>query len=411
VHSNQPETLPLGGAESLEEGSGPQAAAALEEARSRTLSLVEPVSDEDLDRVHDPLMSPLVWDLGHIAAFEDLWICRETGLPLLRPELAQVYDADETPRADRGELPYLRRPQALEFMEAVRERALSALDRVSPFIAEMLVQHEQQHNETMLQTLQLAEPGVYSPRPARPPDPGAAAQGAMLVEAGPFELGDGGPPGEPGAAFAYDNERPRHTVELESFEIDRAPVTNGRYREFVEDGGYAQRRLWSETGWELRRSRGWERPLYWTEDGGERRFDRVEELDPELPVMHVSLYEAEAFARWAGARLPTEAEWERAAGVAGGEPGNLDQLDFAPGPAGPFIGDCWEWTATEFGGYPGFQAFPYPEYSEVFFDSGYTVLRGASWATRPRVARVTFRNWDHPHRRQIFAGFRCARSV
>jgi gamma-glutamyl hercynylcysteine S-oxide synthase len=377
----------------------------------RTFALVEPVSDEDLDRVHDPLMSPLVWDLGHIAAFEDLWISREAGLPLLRPELAQVYDADETPRPDRGELPYLRRSEALEFMRAVRERALSVLDRVSPFMAEMLVQHEQQHNETMLQTLQLAEPGVYSPLPARPPRTEPAAQGVIRLEPGPFELGDPGPPGEPGETFAYDNERPRHTVELGGFEIDLAPVTNGRYREFVLDGGYGQRGLWSETGWELRVSRGWERPLYWTEDGGERRFDRVEELDPELPVMHVSFHEAEAFTRWAGARLPTEAEWERAAAVAGDERGNLDQLDFAPGPAGPFIGDCWEWTATEFGGYPGFRAFPYPEYSEVFFDSGYRVLRGASWATRPPVARLTFRNWDHPQRRQIFAGFRCARDA
>jgi iron(II)-dependent oxidoreductase len=392
VRSRQLETLPLGGAESLEE------------ARSRTLSLVEEVSDEDLNRVHDPLMSPLVWDLGHIAAFEDLWVSREAGVPMLRPELVQVYDADETPRADRGDLPYLRRSEALEFMDAVRERTLSVLDRVSSFIAEMLVQHEHQHNETMLQTLQLADAGVYSPRPAHSAG-GEAASGTLRVESAAADIGDNG------EGFAYDNERPRHTVELEAFEIDLAPVTNGRYSEFVADGGYHEPRLWSEAGWELRTSEGWERPLYWTEDGGERRFDRVDELDPDLPVMHVSFHEAEAFARWAGARLPTEAEWERAAGVVGGEPGNLDQLDFGPGPAGPFIGDCWEWSATEFGGYPGFRAFPYREYSEVFFDSGYKVLRGASWATRPPVARLTFRNWDHPQRRQIFAGFRCARDA
>jgi gamma-glutamyl hercynylcysteine S-oxide synthase len=370
---------------------------------------VEPISDENLNHVHDPLMSPLVWDLGHIAAFEDLWISRETEEPMLRPDLVAVYDADETPRADRGELPYLRRAEALDFMAAVRKRTLSALGRVSPFIAEMLNQHEQQHNETMLQTLQLAEPGVYSPRLS--PTRGAAATGSLPVRAGPFEVGDDGPPGEAGARFSYDNERPRHTVELEAFEIDLAPVTNRRYREFVEDGGYHRRSLWSETGWEARTSERWERPLYWTEDGGERRFDRVEQIDPDRPVMHVSFHEAEAFARWAEARLPTEAEWERAAGVADGEPGNLDQLDFGPGPAGPFTGDCWEWTATEFGAYPGFTAFPYPEYSEVFFNRGYRVLRGGSWATRPRVARPTFRNWDHPHRRQIFAGFRCARDA
>jgi gamma-glutamyl hercynylcysteine S-oxide synthase len=384
--------VPLGGVESL-----------LEEARRRTLALVEPISDADLNRQHDPLMSPLVWDLGHIAAFEDLWVCREAGRELLRPDLVAVYDADETPRPDRGDLPYLRRNEAMAYMDAVRERSLSALAGVSPFIAEMLIQHEHQHNETMLQTLQLADPGVFAP--ARPVPAGSAASGSMPVEAGPAEVGD------PGAGFAYDNERPRHRVELDAFRIDRAPVTNGRYREFVEDGGYRRRELWTEQGWALRQREGWERPLYWTADGGERRFDRIGELEDELPVMHVSWYEAEAYARWRGARLPSEAEWERAAALAEPERGALDQLGFGPGPGGPFVGDCWEWTATEFSGYPGFEAYPYREYSEVFFDAGYRVLRGASWATRPRVARVTFRNWDHPERRQIFAGFRCAEDL
>jgi gamma-glutamyl hercynylcysteine S-oxide synthase len=361
---------------------------------------VEPVSDADLDRQHDPLMSPLVWDLGHMAAFEDLWVCRETGLDPLHPDLAAVYDADETPRADRGDLPYLRRDEALAYMDEVRTRTVAVLDRVSPFIAEMLLQHEHQHNETMLQTLQLAEPGVFAPE--RPAPAGSAARGSVLVEAGPAEIGDAGD------GFAYDNERPRHPVELEAFRIDSAPVTNGAYREFVEDGGYGRPELWSDEGWTVRGREGWERPRYWTADGGERRFDRTAEVEPELPVMHVSFFEAEAYARWRGARLPTEAEWERAAALAEPERGALDQVRFGPGPAGPFVGDCWEWTATEFGGYPGFQAYPYREYSEVFFGKGYRVLRGASWATRPRVARVTFRNWDHPQRRQIFAGFRCA---
>jgi iron(II)-dependent oxidoreductase len=382
-------TPPLGGVESL-----------LEEARERTLRLIEGVSERDLNRVHDPLMSPLVWDLGHIAAFEDLWVRRETGLELLRPELAAVYDAAETPRADRGELPYLRRGEAVAYMDAVRERTLSVLERVSPFIREMLLQHEHQHTETMLQTLQLAEPGVYSPE-RRPPG-GAAATGTILVEAGSFAMGDAGD------GFAYDNERPRHEVDLPAFRIDRAPVTNAAFAEFVADGGYRRRELWSEAGWGFRESEGWERPLYWTADGGVRRFDRTAELEPELPVMHVSWFEAGAYARWRGARLPSEREWEKAARLAGAERGHLDQLDFGPGPAGPFLGDCWEWTASDFRGYPGFAAHPYREYSEVFFGADYRVLRGASWATRPRVVRTTFRNWDHPQRRQIFAGFRCA---
>jgi len=372
------------------------------------------VSEEDLDRVHDDLMSPLVWDLGHIAAFEDLWLCqRAGGLEPLEPDLAIVYDASEIPRADRGDIAYLHRDDALAYMEAVRERALGVLDRVdfSPegdrlnaggFVWDMLVQHEHQHNETMLQTLALAAPGTYAPH-RRAPSLAAVGPETLRVDAGPFEMGF------PRDGFAYDNERPLREVDLPAFKIDATPVTNGAYREFVEDGGYARRSLWSDAGWEWRLGEGATRPLYWTADGGERRFDVVEGLDPAVPVMHVSWFEAEAFARWRGARLPTEAEWEKAAKLYGEHTGHLDQLDFGPGATGPFVGDCWEWTAGHFEGYPGFSAFPYSEYSEVFFGTEYRVLRGASWATRPSVARATFRNWDFPERRQIFAGFRCAR--
>jgi gamma-glutamyl hercynylcysteine S-oxide synthase len=408
----------------------------LAEARRRTLALVESVSDEDLDRVHDPLMSPLVWDLGHIAAFEDLWLAQRTGgLPPLRPDLAVVYDAAETPRADRGDLPYLRRAEALEFMAATRARSLDVLERVARVgpVWEMVVQHEHQHNETMLQTLQLADPGVYSPERRPLPAAGAVSAGMVRIDAGPFPLG------EPDAEFAYDNERPQHTVEVAAFEIDRAPVTNGAYLEFVKDGGYRRRDLWTAEGWAWRETNSVERPLYWTADGRVRSFDRIQPLDPGLPVMHVSWYEADAFARWRGARLPTEEEWEKAASWddgAGekhrfpwgdGPPdeslANLDQLGFGPAPAGAYeegaspygvlgmAGDCWEWTASDFGGYPGFRAWPYREYSEVFFGGRYKVLRGGSWATRPTVARTTFRNWDHPQRRQLFAGFRCAVDV
>jgi gamma-glutamyl hercynylcysteine S-oxide synthase len=377
--------------------------ARLGEVRARTLALVEPLSDEDLNQVHNPLMSPLVWDLGHIAAFEDLWLCQNIGrLGPAREGLWEVYDAAETPRADRGDLPYLGPEEAFAYLEQVRERALSVLEGgdPEPFISEMVVQHEAQHNETMLQTLQLAEPGVYAPERRSsvlsPPSPET-----LTVPAGSCLVGDSG------VGFAYDNERPQHEVELEAFEIDSAPVTAGAFGEFIEDGGYGRRELWSAEGWKLRRREGWQRPLYWREDGQVRSFDRIEPVDPDKPVMHVSWYEADAFARWRGARLPTEFEWERAATLYGERRGQLDQLHFGPGPAGPFIGDCWEWTASDFGGYPGFRAYPYREYSEVFFGPKYKVLRGASWATRPFVVRATFRNWDYPQRRQIFSGFRC----
>jgi gamma-glutamyl hercynylcysteine S-oxide synthase len=408
----------------------------LVEARERTLALVARVSDADLNRVHDPLMSPLVWDLGHIAAFEDLWLAQRTGaMAPLRPELAAVYDAAETPRAERGELSYLRRADALEYMAETRARTLDVLERVARVgpVWEMVVQHEHQHNETMLQTLQLAEPGVLSPeRNSLPESPGATG-GTVRIDAGPFPLG------EPDAEFAYDNERPQHTVDVPGFDIDRTPVTNGAYLEFIEDGGYGRRELWTDEGWVWRTGNAIERPLYWTGDGRVRSFDRTEPLDADLPVMHVSWYEADAYARWRGARLPTEAEWEKAAtwDEAAGEKrrfpwgdgapdetlANVDQLGFGPAHAGAYpdgaspygvlgmTGDCWEWTASDFGGYPGFRAWPYREYSEVFFGGAYKVLRGGSWASRPSVARATFRNWDHPQRRQLFAGFRCAVDV
>jgi iron(II)-dependent oxidoreductase len=283
----------------------------------------------------------------------------------------------------------------------------------------------------MLQTLALAAPGVYAPRAGRPRPRAAARTGGMVrIPAGPFVAGAGP------AGFAYDNERPAHVVDLAEFQIDALPVTNGDFREFVERGGYERRAWWSDDGWAWRADAGVRRPLYWTGDGRERRFERTDPIDPSLPVMHVSWFEADAYARSLGKRLPTELEWEKAAawGPEASQPrtypwgedaptpqhANLDQTAFGPVPAGALaagasaygvlglVGDAWEWTASDFRAYPGFRAHPYREYSEVFFGPDYRVLRGGSWATRPRVARNTFRNWDFPDRRQIFAGFRCA---
>jgi iron(II)-dependent oxidoreductase len=416
------------------------------EARARTLALVEPFSDDDVERQTNPIMSPLVWDLAHIAAYEDLWLChRYGGLDLLRPELAEMYDAFETPRCARGDLPLLVREEALEYLAQVRERAQSILERNGPgdgVLYELVLRHEQQHSETMLQAIELAgfdtAPGV--PRDPRPP---ATVRHSGLervtVPAGPCFIGAAA------AGFAYDNERPRHQTDVREFQIGRTPITNATYLTFVEGGGYQRREWWSDEAWHWKEEYDIAHPDGWARGpAGEwmqRRVNGVLPLDPAEPVVHVSWFEADAFARAHGARLPTEVEWEKAAtwNQATGETrrfpwgddparprdgrANLDHTLLGPAPAGVLaagvapcgalgmLGDVWEWTASEFCGYEGFCAHPYREYSEVFFHQHYYVLRGGSWASRAHAITPTFRNWDLPQRRQIFSGVRLAWSV
>jgi iron(II)-dependent oxidoreductase len=440
------------------DGRKAQTAARLAVVRERTLLLVGNLSEEALNRVHDPVMSPIVWDLGHMATFEDLWLVqRPFGKAPLREGLGKVYDPFAAPRSERGELPYLRSSECLAYMEAVRERVLACLEEAdleadgdrlleNGFVYELLLRHEQQHSETILQTLQIMTSEAYTP-PRAVETTGAAkldeTVGAakhdlemVLVPGGPFEMGahDDG--------FAYDNERPRHVRELRPFLIDAAPVTNADMIGFVADGGYEQREWWSDAGWTWREREQISLPRYWRSEGSDfivRSFDEVGTVDPAQPVCHVSWFEAEAFARYAEKRLPTEAEWEKAASwdhAAGAKrrypwgdrrwdsgDANLDQLAFRTAPAGAYasgaspcgarqmLGDVWEWTATGFDGYAGFEAFPYREYSEEFFGGPYKVLRGGSWATQPDAVGNTFRNWDYPQRRQIFAGLRCARDA
>ncbi|HET8565379.1 MAG TPA: SUMF1/EgtB/PvdO family nonheme iron enzyme [Solirubrobacterales bacterium] len=372
-------------------------AEALAEARERTLALVEPLDDEQLNRVWSPILSPLAWDLGHIANFEELWLVQTVGgREPLHGELGRFYDAIENPRTVRGELPILRDEDLRAYMADVRARTLDVLEDVEigpeeedpllreGFVYEMLLAHELQHNETMLQLLQLVE-GYQLPAglrrcrnssrlAARSTTVVAGAAGAeemVAIEMGEYEIGAA----ERG--FAYDNERPRHTVELDAFEIDRTPVGNGAYLTYMEETGA-------------------EAPTYWERDGDgwvDTARGRRDPIDLADPVIHLSWDQADGFARWAGKRLPTEFEWEAARG----------QLDG--------VGHGWEWTSSDFLAYPGFEAFPYREYSEAFFGAEYKVLRGSSWATHPRVARPSFRNWDLPQRSQIFAGLRCARDA
>jgi iron(II)-dependent oxidoreductase len=373
-----------------------EALAALTQARERTLELVAHLSDAQLEHAYSPIMSPLVWDLAHIAAYEDLWLAqRLCGLELLRADLAERYDAFETPRALRSEIEILGAADARSYMDAVRGRVAEAMTQRGVgdgALCEMVVRHELQHTETMRQTMEIA--GVL---PAGEPAllAMAGSQGWIDVPPGSFLMG------APPEGFAYDNERPRHTMTLDAFEIARLPVSNAAWLQFADSGGYEQRRWWSEQGW------GWRAE----EDG--RPHPAIAAGDPRAPVCHVCFYEAEAFARAHGARLPSEAEWERAARAVDVDGGAGDGEDGASDASGAgalqAVGQVWEWTRSAFGGYPGFRAHPYREYSEVFFGDRYRVLRGGSWATAARVASVTFRNWDLPQRRQIFAGVRLAR--
>jgi iron(II)-dependent oxidoreductase len=422
-------------------------AARLEEARARTWSLIDPLSDADTRKQHNPLMSPLVWDVAHIGNFEELWLVQELGKrPSINPTYDQIYDAFKNPRREREQLPLLDRHQCREYLAAVRSQALAHLEQVNleapdplthdGYVFEMIIQHEYQHNETMLATLQLmADPG-YRPEipPIRPGSPTSSEM--LLIDAGPFVMGTAD------RVVAYDNERFSHELSLPAFWIDTVPVTNEAYCRFVEDGGYSRPELWATQGQAWLRESGASAPQFW-----ERRSDGWwintfgfwRPMNPNQPVQHVCYWEADAFARWTGKRLPTEAEWEKAASwdpaaqrkrvypwgddAPNHELANLDQLNWQPSEVGAYplgasaygcqqmIGDVWEWVSSDFLAYPGFEAFPYKEYSEVFFGSDYKVLRGGSWAVRPGAIRNTFRNWDYPIRRQIFSGFRCARDA
>ncbi|OLF10078.1 sulfatase-modifying factor 1 [Actinophytocola xinjiangensis] len=417
----------------------------LADARARSVALTDAVDDDDLVRQHSRLMSPLVWDLAHIGNQEELWLVRDVGgREPVRCDIDNLYDAFQHPRADRPALPLLDPTEARHYVREVRDKVLDVLDR-SPlegrrleadgFAFGMIVQHEQQHDETMLATHQLRSgPPVLT---AEPPPPGLAPAAAeVFVPAGSFTMGTSLDP------WALDNERPAHEVHVDAFHLDTTPVTNAAYAAFVDGGGYDDPRWWSDTGWAYRQKANLTAPRFWLRDGAgwlRDRFGVIEPIPPDEPVVHVCFHEALAYATWAGRRLPTEPEWEKAARYdpatgrsrrfpwgdedPGPEHANLGQRHLSPAPVGAYpagvspsgvhqlIGDVWEWLDTGFTGYPGFEAFPYREYSEVFFGGDYKMLRGGSFGTDPAASRSTFRNWDHPIRRQIFAGFRCARDA
>ena len=422
--------------------------AELETARRRTLGLLEPVPDPQLMRQHSELLSPMAWDLAHIANYEDLWLLRGLGASGVGATYDGLYDAFLHPRKTRGGLAMLDPSGARSYGHQVRDRVLELLARhgaggddplrTGAYVYGMVVQHEHQHDETLLAALHLLPEGYPGVAAERPPAPARTEPPAeCLVPGGTYVVGTSTHP------WAYDNERPAHEVQVASYGIDGAPVTNGAWVAFLADGGYDDQRHWTSEGWAWRQEARLARPLGWEPDGSggwvRRRFGLIEPVPPDEPVQHVCWYEADAFARWAGRRLPTEVEWEVAAtcdpatgrkrlhpwGDEAWRPGlaNLGQQRLGPDPVGAhpegrspvgcfgMEGDVWEWTASGFEPWPGTTAFPYREYSEVFYGGDYRVLRGGSWATHPSACRGTFRNWDHPIRRQIFAGLRTARDL
>jgi gamma-glutamyl hercynylcysteine S-oxide synthase len=419
----------------------------LARTRARTLRLVE-FDDAELYRQYDPLMSPLVWDLAHIGQQEELWLLRggDAARPgMLPPATEGLYDAFVHSRASRVDLPLLSPQKARAYCRTVRSAVLDALDVLpddpageeAAFVYAMVLSHENQHDETMLQALNLRSgaPLLRDASVLPAGRPGLAGT-SVLVPGGPFVLGVDAA-SEP---FSLDNERPAHVVEVPAFRIGRVPVTTGEWQHFVADGGYEQPRWWSERGWQHRQGAGLTAPQFWSSDGATRtRFGHVEDIPADEPVQHVSYFEAEAYAAWAGGRLPTEVEWEKACAWdparetrrrypwGAQQPSevlaNLGGSALRPAPVGGYpagasaygveqmLGDVWEWTTSALRPWPGFVPMLYERYSQPFFFRDYRVLRGGSWAVEPGILRPSFRNWDHPYRRQIFSGVRLAWDV
>ena len=416
-------------------------------ARADTLKLFDMAREGDLHESPGFGFRPVIWHLAHIGVFEAYWILQKLmGQNTPDERYERIFDPINTPREESKNLPSRREMES--FLTLVRERVFRALDEIhfdeaepllrGAYIFHLVLQHEYQHQETLAYLLHLLHPEKKRRLHAGSTIPASREprREMVTIPEGPFEMGAIWP------SFAYDNELPAHTVDVPAFRIDRILTTNEEYARFIEEGGYERRECWSDEGWAWREREGWTCPLYWAREGEgcegwrvRRMFDEGS-IEPQHPVIGISWYEAEAYARFAGKRLPTEAEWEKAASwdVARGHKRRFSWGDVEPRPAlcnfnnifwgttpvGAFpegaspagcldmTGNVWEWTATAFEGFPGFKAFPYPEYSAVWFDGDHRVLKGGSWATRAPLLRISFRNFFRRHFRIAFAGIRCA---
>ena len=418
---------------------------ALEDARDYTLRLYAHLTPEQRCFPQMRSVNPPAWELAHVGWFQEFWCLRfrdrDEPLPARLPDADALLNSSIIPHAGRWDLPELTWELILEYLAREFHDTLAALDRSKldqRYFFQLALLHEDMHGEALLmslQTLGLPEPKWL--RRATPPLP-TATEGLdreVELEGGELDMGS-----SPGLDFAFDNEKPVHRVTVTPFAIAATQVSNAEYLQFVEAGGYSHQRLWTAEGWQWRTDAKAEAPRYWRKDGSQwlaRRFDRWETLTPDEPVVHVNAFEAEAYCRFAGKRLPTEAEWEYAArhGLTPGEdrypwgnaapaqgsanlngtygrPVHVGALAGTDTPARirQMIGNVWEWTATPFLGYPGFQPDHYLEYSQPWFND-HRVMRGGSFATRARLVHNRFRNFYTPDRNDVFAGFRTARTL
>ena len=428
--------------------SAPRRAQAEAYASVRAVSeaLAAPLSPEDCAVQSMPDASPVKWHLAHTTWFFETFVLEPHapggGMkykpfdPAFRVLFNSYYNAvgEKHPRPERGMLTRPSLAEVLAYRAHVDEQLLRLLKSTSQEEVSMLVElglhHEQQHQELILTDLKHllsrnpAKPAYHRQWPLTPI--GARAPGWLAFREGLYAIGHAD------AGFAFDNETPRHNVWLKGFELATYPVTNGEYLRFMADGGYERAELWLSAGWDAVRALGWRAPEYWTErDGAWHAFTLHGEVpvDPHTPVCHVSFFEAEAYARWAGARLPGEAEWEVAARskpefAASGEArsGNfLENGALHPlaarepakeGALGQAFGDVWEWTRSDYGPYPGYKpaAGAVGEYNGKFM-SGQYVLRGGSCATPASHIRPTYRNFFPPAARWQFSGLRLARDA
>lgn len=436
--------------------------AQLSEARQRTLELIGDLSDEQMIGPRLDIVNPLRWEIGHVGYFQEYWILRQLrGESPTWPEGDRLYDSARIAHDARWDLPIPSKADTLAYIQRILDRVTKGSATADggrkidgydeAYFTRLALLHEYMHSEAMTytrQTLGYTPPsiGIAAARDERESSLGAGNEGGgslgdAEIPGGTFMMGS-----TPDQTFVFDNEQWAHPVARNPFRIARTAVSNAQFAAFVEDNGYEQREFWTDEGWRWRDNAQVELPVYWRRRAGggwlRRNFDAWVPLEDLLPVLHVNWYEADAYCRWAGRRLPIEAEWEMAASTEptlggpglsqhkrifpwGDEPpkperANLDwrAMGCVPVnalPAGDsafgcrqMIGNVWEWTASDFGPYPGFSSGPYKEYSTPWFGD-HKVLRGGCWVTRSALIRNTYRNYYQPHRRDVWAGFRtCA---